>query len=289
VWRGHAPAEALASLVALVEKRAADGDRFPLALRAAVTAVLCSPRFLFPRRGQPTGGAGVQALDELQLASRLSYFLWSCGPDEELLALAAKGGCARGSMRRSRACLADPRAEALARNFAVQWLELRELENVSRDPKALPRLRPGAARGPAPRGRAAVPDRAARGAAGRRPRDARVRVPATSASRATNRGPPLTGKPLRRVALEARRSPAAILALGGVLTVTANATRTSPTKRGKWVLDNLLDAPPPPPPPGSDSLKGERKIKDSANAARAAGAAPQGPGVRGRATGAWTR
>jgi hypothetical protein len=77
------------------------------------------------------------------------------------------------------------------------------------------------------------------------------------------RGPPLTGKPLRRVALEPGE-PGGILALGGVLTVTANATRTSPTKRGKWVLDNLLDAPPPPPPPGSDSLKGERKIKDSA-------------------------
>ena len=230
---------------------------FEAGIELALRFLLASPQFIFRVESEPADLAAgeVYPLADLDLASRLSFFLWSSGPDDALLAVAEQGQLSDPDelARQVRRMLADPRSDALVENFAGQWLYLRNLNSTNPDPLTFPdfddNLRRSLQRETElffssilreDRGvldlltadYTFVNERLARhygiaGIYGDRFR----RVPVTQAHR---RG---------------------LLGHGSILTVTSYATRTSPVLRGKWILENLLGAPPPPPPPDVPDLE----------------------------------
>jgi hypothetical protein len=235
----------------------ADGG-FEAGMEAALTAVLVSPEFLFRIERVPAGLAPgtVHRVGDLTLASRLSFFLWSSIPDEELLALAERGELGRPAVleRQARRLLADPRAANLAVNFAGQWLHLRNLESITPDLRLFPdfddNLRQAFRRETELHFEAVL-------------RENRSVLDLLTADYtflnerlARHYGiPHVLGSGFRRVALEPGSRRGGLLRQGSVLTVTSYATRTSPTLRGKWILDNLLGTPPPPPLPNVPALR----------------------------------
>jgi len=249
-----AEVEKLLSLFDLADKQ---GDEFEAAIRLPLQAVLVSPRFLFriERDGPPSAGAHL--LDDYELASRLSYFLWSTMPDAGLFEAAAKGGLGTPAVLEAQVhrMLKDPKAKALAENFAIQWLQLRRLEAQAPDPQRFPTWDEPL--------RAAMRDEAVEFF------DAIVRedrsVLDLLGARETYLNERLaqhygiggvTGPAMRRVELSDPRR-GGILTMGAVLTVTSNPTRTAAVKRGKWVLETILGTPPPPPLPDAGVLKDE--------------------------------
>ncbi len=238
----------------------AEGRReggFEAGVEMALRGVLVSPNFLFRIERDPQGSAPgtVYRLADLELASRLSFFLWSSIPDEELLQLAEQGRLRQpGTLERQvRRMLADPKAKALVTNFAGQWLQLRNLAEVRPDPDRFPEF-----------------DESLRQAFRRETemffetllREDRSVLELLDADftfvndrLARHYGmPPVRGSYFRRVAVgDAERG--GLLGQGSILTVTSYPTRTSPVIRGKWILENLFAAPPPPPPPDVPELK----------------------------------
>jgi Protein of unknown function (DUF1592)/Protein of unknown function (DUF1588)/Protein of unknown function (DUF1585) len=192
----------------------------------------------------------------VELASRLSFFLWSSIPDEQLLASAVDGTLRRPEVldRQVRRMLADPRAAALVTNFAGQWLYLRNLDAVSPDPRTFPEfddnLRQAFRRETELLFESIVKE-------DRNVLDL-LRAPYTFVNERLARHygiPNVYGSRFRRVALDEDSDRGGLLRHGSILTVTSYATRTSPVVRGKWILDNLLGVPPPPPLPDVPALK----------------------------------
>jgi hypothetical protein len=226
-------------------------------IRLALQRILVSPDFLFRVEiDPPTATPGsIYRVSDVELASRLSFFLWSSGPDDELLGLAERGRLKEPAVleRQVARMLADSRANTLVSNFVGQWLYLRNMESVLPDPAAFPDFDENL--------RAAL----------RKETDLffesmlhenRSLLDVLNAdftfvnerlARHYGIGG-IHGSEFRRVTLtdEARKG---LLGKGSVLTVTSYPNRTSPTLRGKWVLENLLGSPPPPPPPDVPSLK----------------------------------
>ena len=272
-----------------------DAAGFEAGIQAAIERLLIDPEFLFRIERDPVGAApGVPyRLTDLELASRLSFFLWSSIPDEELLDLAERGrlsdpGVLEGQVRRM---LADARASALVDNFAGQWLSLRSVEGIAPDPNLFPGF-----------------DENLRQALRRETelffesqlREDRSVVELLSADYtflnerlARHYGVPgVTGSRYRRVTL-AGRGPAAarrlgLLGHGSILAVTSYGNRTSPVLRAKWLLENVLGTPPAPPPPdipplpaggeaGEPRTVRERLAQHRANPACAACHAPMDP------------
>ncbi len=224
-------------------------------VRTAVTAMLVSPRFLY--RPEPSSGRP-RDLDGYELATRLSYFLWSSGPDEELLRAAGSGelNSPQGLERHATRLLADPRSIALAENFATQWLQIRDLPQRSPDPARFPGV--DASLLSAMQAETILLFDAVL----RENRNVRDLLACDftflNERLARHYGiPGVRGEHMRRVRLP-RGMTGGVIAHAGVLTATSNPTRTSPVKRGKWVLEALLDDAPPPPPPGADSFEAAR-------------------------------
>ncbi len=256
-YRRPATAEELDRLVGLVEAARKDGDDLGAAIRHALKAVLIAPGFLFHVEEEPeSGGSGrVHPVGEFELAARLASFLWSSIPDDELYRLAARGELRRGGnlSAQARRMLRDERSRALVDGFAAQWLGTRALREVTPDPARFPDFDEPL--------RLAMIEEAARfaGSIIREDRDISTFLDAdytfVNDRLARHYGiPGVEGDHFRRVSL-AGTGRGGVLTLAGVLTVTSNPTRTSPVKRGKWVLDNLLGMPPPPPPDGVEGLK----------------------------------
>ena len=226
---------------------------------------------------------GAYRISDVELASRLSFFLWSSVPDDELLTVAAKGGCRNRPCwsRQVRRMLRDPRASALVSNFAGQWLYLRNLKNIIAEHGRVPRLRRQSAAEPAARDRNAV-----RAASMHEDRSVLELLTADytflNERLAQHYGiPDVYGTHFRRVAVddEDRRG---LLGQGSILTVTSHAdTGRRRSMRGKWILENLLGTPPPPPPPSVPALKENAERDQAADDARADGGASRQPGVRG--------
>jgi mono/diheme cytochrome c family protein len=238
----------------------AEGEReggFELGIRTAIQAILASPDFIF-RFEEPNGDVGpgdVYALDDFDLASRLSFFLWGSLPDAELLGLAEEGRLADDEVFSGQVdrMLADRRSEALATRFAAQWLRLDDLAKVHPD-------------------RLLFPDYYEQLADAMRREtelffDALVREDRSffelysadwtfvNEDLATHYGiPGVVGDAFRRIDYPdaGRRG---ILGHGSVLTLTSHANRTSPVLRGKWVMEVLMGTPPPPPPPNVPELE----------------------------------
>lgn len=230
------------------------------ALRHALTAILVSPHFLF--RGEiqpePDNPRAIHPINEYALAARLSYFLWSSLPDEELTALAARGQLRRELTAQVQRMLEDPKSRALTDNFAGQWLQLRLLGLVSPDKVKFPDF-DEYLRSSMHTETAMLFDYIIRQD---RPVTEFLTADYTFMNERLARHYGRTevkGGEFRKVSL-AGTPRGGVLTHASFLTFSSNPTRTSPVKRGKWVLDNLLGIPPPPPPPNVPEL-GERDLK----------------------------
>jgi hypothetical protein len=235
-------------LVALAAQSRARGDSYERAMQLALQAALVSPQLLMRGQWNDDGAAGGRPLDEFELASRLSYFLWSSMPDDELLALAAEGRLRENLDAQLDRMIASSRSAEFVRNFGEQWLEIRRLETMQRNAQRFPQFDDEL--------RAAFREETYRllDDVMRNNRPLATLLSAdysfVNARLAKHYGmPEPEGEGFVRVELPAERR-AGVLAHGSVLTVTAFEDRTSPVLRGKWVLDHLLNDPQAPPPPG---------------------------------------
>lgn len=262
--------EELQRLARLAEEAVAGGGTWEAGIQLAMQAALCSPKFLFRMEldADPTSPT-ICDLDEFQLASRLSYFLWSSMPDDRLLDLAEQRQLVAQLDAEVRRMLADPRAVAIVRNFAMQWLQIKRLEFFSPDGQLFPTFNVGL--------REAMlretelffesilrEDRSILDLIDadytflNEPLARHYGIGDTlghpiGAKPSATGGTSIRGETFRRVALQ-DRTRGGLLTQASVLAVTSNPTRTSPVKRGKWVLEQMLGAPPPPPPPNVPEL-----------------------------------
>lgn len=238
-------------------RAAADAD-FEAGVQFALAGVLVSPEFLFRVETDPPGVASSTPyrISNLALASRLSFFLWSSIPDDELLDAAVAGTLHDPVVleRQVRRMLADPRSRALVTNFASQWLHLRNLEAITPDMRLFPDFDDNLRQAFRQETEQFVEsvfreDRSALDL---------LRADYTFLNERLARHyriPHVYGSRFRRVTLEPDDWRGGLLRHGSVLTITSYATRTSPVLRGKWVLDNVLGVPPPPPPADVPALK----------------------------------
>jgi hypothetical protein len=241
-----------------------EGGDFESGVRAALRAILASPLFVLRAERQPPDvmPGEIYRISDAELATRLSFFLWSSLPDQELLDAAREGRLHAQDELESqvRRMLADPRSEALASRFAAEWLGLGQLDAVVPDPLLYPNY-----------------DRTLAVALRHETEllfDSIVRDDSSVLDLLTSdytfvderlaahyKIPGVLGNRFRRVVIddEHRRG---LLGQGSILTMTSHADRTSPVTRGKWVLETLLGAPPPPPPPNVPLLDKTDAVKD---------------------------
>ena len=233
---------------------------FDYGIQLALERLLVSPQFLYRVERDPAGAAPGTAyrVSDLELASRLSFFLWSSMPDDELLDLAVAGKLKQPQIfeQQVRRMIADSRSESLVTNFAAQWLFLRDVEVKAPDLFLFQNFDEGL-RQSFERETELFLDSILRE---NRP----VRELLTANYTFVNERlakhygiPNVRGSDFRRVTLPEGSARGGLLGQGSVLTLTSYSTRTSPVLRGKYVLENLLAAPPPPPPPNVPSLKTE--------------------------------
>ena len=236
-----------------------DGESFERGVQLAVQATLLSPSFLFRFEGEENNSTEPQPINEFALASRLSYFLWSSMPDDELFRLAAQGKLRQELPAQVKRMLADKKSRALVENFGGQWLETRLLETVEPDPEQFPEFDYEL--------RAAMREEATLFLASIM-RDNRsvtdlldARYTFLNERLAQHYGiKGVTGNDFRQIELtDARRG--GILTMASMLTITSHSTRTSPVKRGKWILDQVLGEPPPPPAPDVPELDESAEAK----------------------------
>ena len=257
-YRGPVAEADLAVLLEFYEMGRADGGSFDAGIELALRRLLVSPEFLVRIEADPTtvDPATPYRVSDFELASRLSFFLWSSIPDDELLTLAERGELSAPATleRQLRRMVADPRSGSLTSNFAGQWLQLRNLATVVRpgDPYSL------------------AFDETLRQAMIRETelffdsvvRDNRSVFDLLTADytflnerlAGHYNVPNVQGSHFRRVMLPADSPRGGLLGQGSILTLTSHAIRTSPVLRGKWILNNILGTPPPDPPPNIPAL-----------------------------------
>ena len=248
-YRGDVTDTDLQRLMSFYESGRKTGN-FERGIQRALQRILASPKFVFFSEAEPAGTStgGIYGISDLELASRLSFFLWSSIPDDELLQVAAKGALHTPVVleQQVRRMLADPKAEALATTFAGQWLYLRNLKNMQPNSEEFPDFDDNL--------RQAFEQEALLFFQSVMKEDRNVLDLMTADYTFLNerlarhyRVPNIYGSQFRRVTLadEARRG---LLGKGAILMVTSHTDRTSPVVRGKWILENLLGAPPPAPP-----------------------------------------
>ncbi len=232
-------------------------ENFDAGIERALRLILSSPEFVFRFERDPSTVAAGSSyrIDDLELASRLSFFLWSSIPDDELLDLAAAGKLSNPQTldNQVRRMLADPRAGALSTNFAAQWLYLRNLKSFAPDPNDFPDFDDNL------RQDLLTETELFFGSVVNEDHNVLDLLNGdytfVNERLARHYGiPDVYGPRFRRVTLtdDTRRG---LLGQGSVLTVTSIATRTSPVLRGKWILTNILGTPPPAPPPNVPALK----------------------------------
>lgn len=234
-------------------------ETYDYGIYVAIQAALVSPDFLFRKEADPEGNSAERKLNEYEVASRLSYFLWSSMPDDELLQLAENKRLFDPAIVQAQIerMLHDDKANALSRNFASQWLNLRNLTDVQPNPEVYPEF-----------------DDALRSAMRQetemlfstivkenRSIDDFLNADFTFLNErlAKHYGiAGVSGDQFVRVSLEGTKR-SGVLTQASILTLTSNPGRTSPVKRGKWILENILGESPPPPPPGVPPLEDAAK------------------------------
>ncbi|HZM94046.1 MAG TPA: DUF1592 domain-containing protein [Vicinamibacterales bacterium] len=262
-YRGPVSAGEIDTLMEFYRRGRQTGD-FESSIQEALARVLVAPRFVYRAEDEPATVASGQAyrVSDIDLASRLSFFLWSSIPDDELIDVATKGRLRDPKVlnQQVKRMLADAKADALVENFAGQWLYLRELDHVQTEAKNFDEnLRQSFRRETELLFTTIV-------------RDDRSLIDLLDADYtfvderlARHYGiPNVQGSYFRRVQLPQDSPRRGLLGQGSMLTVTSIATRTSPVSRGKWVLENLLGTPAPVPPPGVETnLGGAEAAKTS--------------------------
>ena len=253
-FRRPAAEDEIGGLLALFDTTTRQGAQWEDAMRQCVRAMLVSPSFLF-RVEQDRPGLVPQRVSDWELASRLSYFIWSTMPDGTLFALARAGELSEPVTFEAqvRRMLADPKARVLAENFASQWLRTRELRTTVRpasggQPEFTPALRDAMAREPIVFFDALL-------------REDRPLTDCLDADYAFVNAElakfyglsEVKGDAFQRVALT-DRSRGGVVTMAGVLTLTSYPRRSSPVLRGKWIMEEILGTPPPPAPPMIKSL-----------------------------------
>ena len=273
------------TLLGFYKQGRADGS-FEHGIEMALRAMLTSPAFLFrieqepgpPRKlregkpGPPIGSS------DLELASRLSFFLWSSIPDDQLLDAAVKGRLKDSAVleQQVRRMLADERADALVNNFAAQWLYLRNLDSAKPDSRLFPdfddNLRQAFRRETELLFESVMKEN-------RSVLDLlRADYTFLNERLAKHYGiPNVYGSHFRRVELGPNHVRGGLLGQGSIMTVTSYANRTSPVRRGQWILENLLGTPVPPPPRERAAAARERTGRENPHDARADGSASRQP------------
>ncbi|ADB17495.1 Protein of unknown function DUF1592 [Pirellula staleyi DSM 6068] len=247
----------------LVDASVRDGDNYEQGMQVAVIAVLCSPHFLFriEQDPNPNDPKNAHLVGDYELATRLSYFLWSSLPDNELFLLATSGKLREEQTLREQVkrMLADDRSQALADNFASQWLNLRLLDSASPDPGEFkdfsPELKSDMQRETLAFFMSVVKE------------DRSVldfidgKFSFLNERLAKHYGiKDVSGDEFQLVSLSGTNR-GGVLTHASILTLTSNPERTSPVKRGKWILDNMLGAPPPEPPADVPQLDATQKAQ----------------------------
>ncbi len=250
-YRKPASAQDVDEALGFYRRQRAEGETFDEGIRAALESVLANPQFIFrfERADGKAQSGNSYAVSDLELASRLSYFLWSSPPDDQLLQVASAGKLHQRPVleRQVKRLLADRRSESLATNFAVQWLSLKNLDEVLPYPYQFPNFDKNLAQSMRRETELLFDDIA------RNDRSVLNLLTAdytfVDGRLAKHYGiPNVLGNRFRRVAIsdENRRG---LLGQASILTLTSSANRTAPVTRGKWVMQVLLGTPPPPPPP----------------------------------------
>ena len=258
-FRRRVTDEDIASMLSVAKESLAAKRPFEEALKAPLRSILVHPYFLFRIEEDPPDKAEWR-ISDFELATRLSYFLWTSAPDRELLRLASEGKLSDKAIFRQQVerLLNDPRSEALARHFAGQWLGFDEIrETADPDTKRFPTFTP-TLRNAMFRESVSFFDHIVR-----ENRSVMELVHSdytfVNAELARHYGiPGVSGDQFRKVPLKDRNR-GGVIGQGSILVTTSVPLRTSPVKRGKWILDNLLGTPPPPPPPDAGVLPGDDK------------------------------
>jgi hypothetical protein len=266
-WRGQLKADDPERLHALYAQQLDDGDDRETALKTTLTAILLSPRFLFRLELDPVVAVGddiiapgVRALNDHELAARLAAYIWSSTPDDRLLELAFQGALRdeRVLLAETRRMLDDPRSTALVERFFSMWLGLESLDHARPDPERFPTFDEDLRTSMRCEAELMV-DRHFRNNGGLREL-LTGEVGALNHRLAQHYGlpPPNTDDDSARggyvdTSLQGLTRPG-LLSTGAIMTMTAQPTRTSPTRRGVWVLEHLMCTVPPPPPPGVEGL-----------------------------------
>lgn len=244
-----------------------EGESYEQSIQYAVQAVLISPSFLFriETDQQPDDPMSERPVTDYELASRLSYFLWSTMPDDELFDLASRGELRRHDVltRQVRRMLKDPKSQTIVDNFAVQWLNLAMLDEMVMDPGVFPKFDPGL-RGDMKRESLMLFE-----AVMKEDRSLLDFLDAdftfVNERLAKHYGlNDIKGGEFQKVSLNPQQR-AGVLTHASILTLTSNPERTSPVKRGKWILENILGKSPPPPPPGVPELDVTQKSAPDAS------------------------
>lgn len=279
-YRRTASPQETESMCKMVDQLVAGGEKWEAAMQWVVQAVLCSPKFLFrvelddrPDSPEP------RPIDEFHLASRLSYFLWNTMPDDELFDLARRGELSKNLEPQVLRMLKDPRAStSLVDQFAMQWLQLKRLDTFAPDAKLFPDFNESLRRAMRDETRMFLEtivkeDRSLLDLLAsdftflNEPLAKHYGIADTNGNLAgqkpaKDKGQPIRGPEFVRVNVSGTAR-GGLLTQASLLTVTSNPTRTSPVKRGRWVLEQLLGTPPPPPPPNVPELEQGEKLTGS--------------------------
>jgi hypothetical protein len=256
-YRKPVDATSMNTLMDFYRRGRADKGSFNTGIESALQFILASPEFLFRFEPDPANVAPntVHHVDDLALASRLSFFIWSSIPDDQLLTVASQGKLKEPAVleQQVRRMLADKRSKALITNFAEQWLYLRNLKNATPDLEAFPDFDDNL--------RQAMKEETTLFIDSIMREDRNVMDLLNADYTFVNERlarhygiPNIYGSEFRRIKVpnEARRG---LLGQASILTVTSYPNRTSPVQRGKWILTNLLGLPPTPPPPNVPTLQ----------------------------------
>ncbi len=262
-FRRPARKEEVDRLYRIVQAAKGGGEGWEESIRIALKAALVSPYFLYRIEWQPepNNPNRIVEINEFSLASRLSYFLWSSMPDDELLSLAFKNQLRANLPAQVTRMLKEAKSRALAENFVGQWLEIRNLNGAKPDSVLFGSF-----------------DSALKEAMRHETEEVFLSILRENKSvmellsadytfvndrLAKHYGMPVvSGSGFQKVSL-AGTNRRGILTHGSVLTVTSDPTRTSPVKRGKWVMENILGTPPPPPPPNVPTLESSKQLTGS--------------------------
>jgi len=244
----------------LYDSARADGEGYELALRFTFQGVLVSPYFLY-KIEIPTAPGSQRDLNDFELATNLSYFLWSTMPDAELFRLAAQGKLRNPQtyQEQIRRMLKDPRANAMVENFVAQWLQLRHLDHFKPDPDLYPGVDAQMRKDMATETKLTIADLIKRDASILSILDNDYSF--MNERLANHYGiPSVRGEEFRKVKT-AKYGRSGLMTQASILTLTSNPTRTSPVKRGKWIMENLLGEEPPPPDPDAMQLEDQAELK----------------------------